>query len=97
MAYSVREHAESSTHRSTPEQLERACGGFANLATMDEVVTALVLRLVRTGLYEHSDKLKRSYRERLRLLDCDEAYIESVLAFGRNAAHSIRSQVEPMN
>jgi hypothetical protein len=64
---------------------------------VNEVVTAFVLRLVRTGPYESSFELERSYRERLRLLDGDEAYIESVMAFGRKAAKSIRAEAEPVN
>jgi hypothetical protein len=47
------------------------------------VVTAFVPRVVRAGLYESAYELERSYRERLALLECDEAYIESALAFGR--------------
>jgi hypothetical protein len=61
------------------------------------VVTAFVLRLVRTGLYEAADELEQSYRDRLRLLECDVVYIESALAFGRNAAQIIQAQVEPVN
>jgi hypothetical protein len=60
-------------------------------------VTVFVPRLVQSGLYEITYEVERSYRERLRLLDCDEAYIESVMAFGRNAAQVIWQQVESVN
>jgi hypothetical protein len=43
---------------------------------VNPVVTTFVLLLVRTGLSERPYELERSYRERLRLLDCDEGYRE---------------------
>jgi hypothetical protein len=61
------------------------------------IVTAWVLRLVWAGLYETSYELERSYRERLRLVDCDEVYVESAVTFGKDAAQMIRSQVDPVN
>jgi hypothetical protein len=55
------------------------------------------MRLVPIGHYESAYENERSYRERLRLQQCDAVYIESAIAFGRNAAQIIWSQVEPVN
>jgi hypothetical protein len=62
-----------------------------------EVVAAFIARLVLNGLYETTCEVEWSYRERLELLGCDGAFIESAIENGRNAACHIRSQVEPMN
>jgi hypothetical protein len=53
--------------------------------------------VARTGLYESPYELERSYRERLRLVNCEEAYIERVMAFGRKAAQSIRSHTQSLH
>jgi hypothetical protein len=56
------------------------------------VVTAFVLRLVRTDLYEGPYELERSYRERLRPLDCDEAYMESAMSFSSSCPRKGKSK-----
>jgi hypothetical protein len=61
------------------------------------VVAVFVPRLVLTGLYDGGRDAERKCRERIRLLGCGPAYIESAIAFGRNAAQRIRAQVKPVN
>lgn len=54
-----------------------------------EVVVAYIFRLMRTYPLQEMEDPEKIYRQRLKLLGCDDEYIDSAMKYARDSARLI--------